>query len=238
MDPLTTTAASGMRSRMEALDLLANNIANTSVSGFKTDRELYDLYRSESTDDASDQPVIQKNWVDFSQGILGVTGSPLDLGLEGAGFLVASSPSGPLYTRRGALKLSTEGELITEEGYAIQAPDGKPIKLDPTRAIDIDIEGVFHQSGEEVGRLAIVSFKDSSSLTKRGSAYFSSQKAATSEPSNALVRQGQLEGANSDPASNAVRLISVMRQFETLKKALSVGLDMNRRAIEDVAKVS
>ena len=238
MDPLTTTAASGMRSRMEALDLLANNIANTSVSGFKMDRELYDLYRSEAIDDSIDQPVIQKNWVDFSQGVLAVTGSPLDLGLEGAGFFVASSPSGPLYTRRGALKLSTEGELITEEGYAIQAPDGKAIKLDPTRAIDIDTEGVLHQSGEEVGRLAIVSFKDSSSLIKRGSTYFSSQKAAAAEASSAVVRQGQLEGANSDPAANAVRLISVMRQFEALKKALSVGLDMNRRAIEDVAKVS
>jgi flagellar basal-body rod protein FlgF len=238
MDPLTTTAASGMRSRMEALDMLANNIANTSVPGFKMDRELYDLYRSETDGGSTDQPVIQKNWIDFSQGILGVTGSPLDLALEGSGFFVASSPAGPLYTRRGALKLSTEGQLITGEGYAIQGQDGKPIKLDPAQAIDIDPEGVVHQSGAEVARLAIISFKDSSVLAKRGSTYFSSQEPASPEPSSALVRQGQLEGANSDPAANAVRLISVMRQFESLKKALSLGLDMNRRAIEDVAKVS
>jgi len=223
---------------MEALDLLANNIANTSVSGFKMDRELYDLYRSETADDVIEQPVIQKNWIDFSQGRLGSTGSPLDLGLEGAGFFVASTPTGPVYTRTGAFKLSTEGELVTEEGYTIQGLDGKPIKLDATKPIDIDVEGVLRQVGEEAGRLAIVSFKDSSVLAKRGSTYFSSQKTATAEPSVALVRQGQLEGANSDPAASAVRLISVMRQFEGLKKALSVCLDMNRRAIEDVAKVS
>jgi flagellar basal body rod protein FlgG len=223
---------------MEALDLLSNNIANTSVSGFKMDRELYDLYRSEASDDVIEQPVIQKNWIDFSQGLLGATGSPLDLGLEGAGFFVATSPSGPLYTRRGAFKVSTDGELTTEEGYTVQGLDGKPIQLDTTKPIDIDIAGVLRQGGDEVGRLAIVSFKDSRALAKRGSTYFSSTKTATAEQSGALVRQGRLEAANSDPAESAVRLISVMRQFEGLKKALSVGLDMNRRAIEDVAKVS
>jgi flagellar basal-body rod protein FlgF len=240
MDPLTTAAASGMRSRMEALDMLANNIANTSVPGFKMDRELYDLYRSSETaaEDTTDQPLIQKNWTDFSQGTISPTGSPLDLALEGSGFFVASSPAGPLYTRRGALKLSTEGQLTTSEGYALQGQDGGAIKLDSTLAIDIDPEGAIHQGGEEVGRLALVSFKDNTALTKRGSTYFSVRDPATNELSSARVRQGQLESANSDPAANAVRLISVMRQFESLKKALSVGLDMNRRAIEDVAKVS
>jgi flagellar basal-body rod protein FlgF len=224
---------------MEALDMLANNIANTSVAGFKIDRELYDLYRSsDASEEGTNLPVIQRNWIDFSQGVLDSTGSSLDLALEGAGFFVTRSPSGPLYTRTGQLKLSTEGELITQEGYAIQGQDGKSIKVDSAQAIDIDTEGVVHQSGEEVGRLAVVSFKDSSVLAKRGSTYFSSQASATAEPSNALVRQGRLEQANGEPGVNAVRLISVMRQFESLKKALSVGLDMNRRAIEDVAKVS
>lgn len=239
MDQLTTAAASGMRSRMEALDMLANDIANTSVPGFKMDRELYDLYRSSyDSDDGGDLPFVQKNWTDFSQGILNATGSPLNLALEGAGFFVVRSSSGLLYTRTGALKLSPQGELITQEGYAVQGQDGKPIKLDSTQSIDIDTGGVVRQRGEEVGQLAIVSFMDSSVLSKRGSTYFSSQSAGTAERSSALVRQGRLEGANGEPALNAVRLISVMRQFESLKKALSVGLDMNRRAIEDVAKVS
>jgi len=239
MDPLTTAAASGMRSRMEALDMLANNIANTSVPGFKMDRELYDLYRaSEASEDTTNQPLLQKNWTDFSQGILGATGSPLNLALEGAGFFVASSPSGSLYTRKGTLKVSTTGELVTPEGYPLQGQDGKPIIADPLLPIDIDPDGAVRQGGEEVGRLAVVSFKDPGALAKRGSTYFSSQASVVPESSNALVRQGQLEGANGEPAENAVRLVSVMRQFESLKKALSVGLEMNRRAIEDVAKVS
>lgn len=238
MDPLTTAAASGMRTRMEALDMLANNIANTSVPGFKMDRELYDLYRSPSaSEDATGQPVVRKNWTDFSQGILSTTGNPLNLALEGAGFLVANSPSGSLFTRKGTLKISTNGELVTPEGYSLQGQDGNTIAVDPLQPIDVDPQGVVHQAGEEVGRLSIVSFEDLGSLAKRGSTYFSSQATVVPQSCSALIGQGQLEGANGEPAENAVRLISVMRQFEALKKALSVGLDMNRRAIEDVAKV-
>ncbi|HME11109.1 MAG TPA: flagellar hook basal-body protein [Bryobacteraceae bacterium] len=236
MDPLTTAAASGMRSRMEALDVLANNIANTSVPGFKIDRELYNVYHSSEAFEDTDQPVIQKNWTDFAQGFLGTTGSPLNLALEGAGFFVANSPSGKLYTRTGALKISKENELVTAEGYTVQGQDGKPIQLDPLQPIEIDVQGVVRQSGTDVGQLAVVAFKEPGILSKRGSTYFSSQ--AAPEPSSAAVRQGQLEGANGEPAESAVRLVSVMREFESLKKALSVGLDMNRRAIEDVAKVS
>jgi flagellar basal-body rod protein FlgF len=239
MDPLTTAAASGMRSRIEALDILANNIANTSVPGFKMDREIYNLYRSpDASEDTTTQPVLQKNWTDFAQGALGETGSALNLALEGAGFFVTNSPSGPLYTRTGVLKVSKEGYLVTPEGYTVQGQDSKPISLDPLLPVHVDVDGVVRQSDEEVNRLALVSFKDPRALAKRGSTYFSSQDRTAPDPSSALVRQGQLEAANGQPSENAVRLISVMRQFESLQKALTLGLDMNRRAIEDVAKVS
>lgn len=238
MDPLTTAAASGMRSRTEALDMLANNIANTSVPGFKMDRELYTLYSSAEAPDDNADPTIHKSWTDFAQGILGATGSPLDFALQGEGFFVANAPAGPLYTRTGAFKISPAGELETREGFPMQGEDGKPLQLDPLQPIEVDPEGIVRQGGEEAGRLAIVSFKDLSALARRGSTYFSSDSPSASIPSGALVRQGQLEGGNGAPAESAVRLVSVMRQFESLKKALSVGLDMNRRAIEDVAKVS
>jgi flagellar basal-body rod protein FlgF len=54
----------------------------------------------------------------------------------------------------------------------------------------------------------------------------------------AEIRQGQLEAANSEPAESAVRLVNIMRQFETLQKALAIGADMNRRAVEEVARVA
>src|SRR4051794_5628136 len=94
MDPIISTAASGMRSRMETLDLLANNIANSGTAGYKADQESYNLYfgdsawngYSEGRPGSSEMPVIQRSWTDFSQGTLVPTGSSTDLALSSSGF--------------------------------------------------------------------------------------------------------------------------------------------------------
>src|SRR5712671_2995673 len=88
MDQLTATAAGGMRSRIEALDLLANNISNAGTAGYKSDREFYNLYSSADADSQTTLPNIERNWIDFSQGIVKETGNPLDVALSGRGFLI------------------------------------------------------------------------------------------------------------------------------------------------------
>ena len=122
MDPLPSAAASGIRARLESLDMLANNIANSSTPGFKADREFYGLYlsaeaaNSPSGTSPTSLPVIERQWTDFTQGSLMPTGNPLDLALSGPGFFVAQSPSGPVFTRDGSFRLSLRGELITQDG--------------------------------------------------------------------------------------------------------------------------
>src|SRR5579883_654057 len=113
MDPLSTAAASGLRARMESLDMLANNMANASTAGYKADRELYSTYLSEEAnvygpDDplTSHLPVIERHWTDFSSGTLQATGKPLDFALSGKGFFVMQGPDGPLYSRNGSFRVS------------------------------------------------------------------------------------------------------------------------------------
>src|ERR1044071_5938381 len=74
MDPLTSTAASGLRARMESLDMLANNLANAETGGYKIDREFYSLYSSPEAggNDPVTLPVIERHWTDFSQGRSGL----------------------------------------------------------------------------------------------------------------------------------------------------------------------
>ncbi len=157
MDPLTSAAASGIRSRIESLDMLANNIANSSAPGFKADREFYSLYLSAEAAESpagttpETLPVIQRQWTDFRQGVLTPTSNPLDLALDGQGFLVADSPSGPIYTRNGSLRLSPDGQLETMDGYAIQSQDGKPIQLDSSKSVEITPDGMVRQDGQDVG---------------------------------------------------------------------------------------
>jgi flagellar basal-body rod protein FlgF len=84
-----------------------------------------------------------------------------------------------------------------------------------------------------------VDFDDPKMLAKRGGNYFrSSAPAAPPAPaSSAEIRQGQLEKGNSDSTRSASGIVTILRQFEALQKAMTIGADMNRRAVEDVAKV-
>src|ERR1700687_5284179 len=178
MDPLTTSAANGMRARLESLDLLANNIANSSAPGFKADREFFGLYLSQEASESpagTNPPVlpgIERNWTDFTQGSITPTGSPLDLALNGKGFFVANSPSGPVFTRDGSFRFSKAGELETMDGYPIQGADGKPIALDSSKSVEIGPDGMVRQGGQDAGQIAIVDFQDPTALTKRGNNYF------------------------------------------------------------------
>jgi flagellar basal body rod protein FlgG len=245
MDPLTNAAASGIRARLESLDMLGNNIANSSAPGFKADREFYGLYLSAEAADSPTGtnptilPVIERQWTDFSQGSLTPTGNPLDLALNGQGFFVAQSPSGLVFTRDGRFRLSLQGELQTQDGYKIQGQDGKPILLDSTRPVEIGSDGTLRQDGQDVSRIALVNFPAPAVLAKRGNNYFRTDL-STMPPASAPqaeIQQGKIEAANSQPAESAVRLVNILRQFESLQKALSIGADMNRRAVEDVARI-
>ncbi len=241
MDPITAIAASGLRARMESLDMLANNIANASTGGYKADREFYSLYvapEAADQDSPSSMPLVERPWVDQSQGIIHVTDSPLDAALSGKGFFAVNGPSGTLYTRNGSFHLAADGRLVTGEGYAVRGSDGLAITLDPTQAVDILGDGSINQQGATAGQLALVSFADGSALVKQGASYFRSNGSVAPDAAQGVsVEQGKLEASNTGPAEAAVRLVAVMRQFEMLQKAAGLAGDMNRQAIEQVAKV-
>ena len=242
MDNLTISAAGGMQARMESLDMLANNLANTETGGYKTDREFYNLYVSaEATagenGSAATLPVVERPWTDFSQGALRATGGALDLALSGKGFFAVDGPSGSLFTRSGSFRVSTAGSLVTTEGYPVRTVSGQSLSVQPTGAVEISPDGTVSQDGPTLGQLQIADFADTSSLVKQGISYFRS--AAESQPaSGAQVEQGKLESSNVGAAESAVRLVSVMRQFEMLQKAATLGSQMNREAVEEVARVA
>ena len=243
MDPLTISVASGLRSRMESLDMLANNLANAATSGYKKDSETYSTYMSaaalELGADADPVtaalPVIERNWTDFSQGTLQETGNSTDLALLGEGFFAVQGKSGPLYTRSGHFQISGAGLLSTTEGYPLRLSDGTTLTVNSNEPIQISTSGDITQSGQNLGTLSIVRFKDPSSMARTGGTYYTSSEtpqAATGTD----IHQGKLEGSNVSAPDSAVRLISIMRQFEMLTKTVQINAEMNKQAIEQVAK--
>ena len=245
MDPLLTAAASGMRARLEALDLAANNIANAGTTGFKLDRESYNLYTAPEASDPespapSTLPVIERNWTDFSQGTLTETGNPLDLAISGPGFFAVNGTGSTLYTRNGSFRLSAAGVVTTADGYAVRDAGGGTIRLQPNLPFEIAPDGTVKQAGVDAGRVAVVEFDQPQALAKFGRNYFqTADRAAAPTPAAASqVEQGKVETSNVAAPESAVRLIGLMRQFEMLQKAINMDGQMARQAIEQVAKVS
>jgi flagellar basal-body rod protein FlgF len=249
MDQIAATAASGLRARMEALDILSNNLANSNTAGFKVDREFYSLYQGEQAVPANGQqptslPVIQKGWTDFQQGLLTPTDNPLDLALSGKGFFAVEGPSGPLYTRNGSFKFSPTGVLTTMDGYPVRgvSPANQPpkkIQAASQGPIQIAADGTVQQDGETLGQIQLVDFADTNALSKMGNSYYraADPKTTGTPAKDATMTQGKIENSNVTPADSAVRLVDLMRQYEMLQKAVSLAADMNKQAIEQVARV-
>jgi len=246
MDSISISAASGMRSRMQSLDLLANNLANAETGGYKADREFYSIYTSaEASADAQDQnfinnvttlPVVEKQWTDLAPGDLRSTGNPLDLAVDGDGLFAIQTARGVRYTRNGNFRLSPAGTLVAADGSAVRSQTGRPIALDRTLAVEILPDGTVQQSGNAVGKIQMASFS-AGSLAKEGANYFVAAPGATPQAATGTVIQGNLEQSNVGAAESAVRLVSITRQFEMLQKAAGIGNDLGRQAIEQVARV-
>jgi flagellar basal-body rod protein FlgF len=242
MDALTISAASGLRARMESLDMLANNLSNASTGGYKTDREFYSLYVSPEaaagTSLPATLPVIERHLTDFSSGALRVTGNPLDVALNGRGFLAVEGHSGPLYTRNGSLRVAPDGTVQAGEGFPVRLVGGGTLRVQSPAALEIATDGTVRQEGQALGKLEVVDFPDPGLLAKQGNTYFRPADATVRPVAAAAteLQQGKLEESNVGTPESAVRLVSLMRQFEMLQKAVSLSGEMNRRAVEEVAR--
>jgi flagellar basal-body rod protein FlgF len=240
MNSMTAMVASGLRARMESLELLANNVANATTGGYKADREFYSLYAAPEAqgDGLSTMPVVERSWIDLSQGQVENTGNPLDLAISGSGFFAVNGTSGTLYTRNGSLRIAADGTLVTADGYAVRGAGGSTLTLDSSRAVEVSADGTVTQDGNPAGRIELVDFAGGAGIAKEGDTYFRIDDPAVRPASgSASIAQGRLETSNTGVSESAVRLVSVMRQFEMLQKAAGLASEMNRQAVQQVAKV-
>lgn len=241
MDAISISAASGMRARLQSLDLLANNLANAETGGYKADREFYSVYTSaeasaDQQNNVATLPVVEKQWTDLSAGDLRPTWNPLDLAVDGDGLFAIQTPRGVRYTRNGNLRLSPAGVLTAADGNPVQSQAGTSITLDSSLPVEVLPDGTIRQAGNPVARIRLASF-GAGGLVKEGANYFAAAPNAAPAAAGGIVLQGKLEQSNVGAAESAVRLVSITRQFEMLQKAAGIGNDLSKQAIEQVARV-
>ena len=230
---------------MESLEILANNLANSTTAGFKADREAYGLFIGPDAHTNGEPPltvpISERNWTDHTQGPLQATGKSTDLALSGRGFFVLGGKDTPSYSRAGSFRVAPDGLLESGEGRPVLDALDRPIQLAPNSDIQITSAGEVHQNGAAVARIKVVEFPRPAALIKEGSSTFALPANAPVEDRPGVARQyqvyqGYLEAPNVHAAESAVRMIHVLRQFESLQRAMTMTSEMNQKVLDEVVK--
>ncbi|HEY1271083.1 MAG TPA: flagellar basal-body rod protein FlgF [Terriglobales bacterium] len=244
MDSGYYAACAGLSAKTQALELVANNLANVNTTGYRAHEATFRSLLAGSLRTVlnplnraiNDFGATGGSRLDLSPGNMEQTGNPLDLAIEGKGFFVVQRRDQALYTRNGSFQVSAQGRLITAEGDPVLGEQG-PV-LVPSGKVSVGPDGTLSVDGSVAGKLRIVQFAPDAQLTAAGAAYYSADKDTPAAVSDSGVRQGMLEASNVSGVTAAVSLITVQRHAEMLQRALSAfHTEFNRIAAGELARV-
>ncbi|MEN6306230.1 MAG: flagellar hook basal-body protein [Anaerohalosphaeraceae bacterium] len=214
---------SGINALMEKYMAVSNNIANASTPGFKRtvntfSSTLYEAIANQDKESLAAAEICGSQSVDFSQGQILRTERPLDVALEGRGFLVLETPTGPLYTRSGSLDVNKLGQLVDINGNLVAGQNG-PIIIPrdvSVNQVTISLDGIVRAGETDVGALRLVSFgNNTSQLEPVGlGAYRAPADVEPEAATNVKVRQGCQESSNVKIMDEMVSMMTLSRIYE------------------------
>jgi flagellar basal-body rod protein FlgG len=249
-------AATGMIAQETKMNLVANNLANGSTTGFKKVRaEFEDLLSEKIAATQAPRPEgggrpaplesglgvrVAASTRNFASGALINTANPLDIALEGGGFLAVRRPDGEIaYTRAGNLRVDADGRLVTQQGYPLE-----PDIVIPQEAVDIAIE----RNGEVrvrvpgkddtlvAGQIEVAVFQNEGGLESLGGTLLRRSEASgapliTTPGTNSAgaLLQGFLEGSNVQTVEEMIDLITTQRAYEMNSKVIQSADQMMQR---------
>jgi flagellar basal-body rod protein FlgF len=229
------------------LDVVANNIANVNTTGFKADGSVFEEFlnsnaRADQTGNRISFVRDRGTWHDLSSGAVEKTGNPLDIAVDGKGFLVVQTPRGERYTRNGSFQISNTGELVNSEGFQVMGEAG-PIKFQPTdNQISISSDGTISvregnaTSDSQRGRLRMVTL-EAANLKKDGGSTFSTVTGTPTPTKDSRIMQGVVEKSNVRAVVEMTRMIEVTRSYTQIAAMLSQQADMQRSSMTKLAEV-
>jgi flagellar basal-body rod protein FlgF len=254
------TAYLGMRARQQALDTVADNIANSSTTGFKAAGLTYSSVEegarvapapsqaTGSNDDTSSGAstatrsrtlgVVAYGLTDHASGALRQTDAPLDLALAGDGYFVIQTARGERFTRAGSFTLNADGQLVTQGGDLVEG-DGGPLTLPPGE-VSVGDDGSISVAGREVGRLRVARFANpASALSREGANLFAATGAEQpSEAASTRVVQGTLESSNVNPIAEMSAMIEAGREFDSLQRSVTLQMnDLGRKVANEIGRI-
>jgi flagellar basal-body rod protein FlgF len=239
MDKLLWTAMGGADQMLQAQAVASHNLANGSTTGYRADLHAFSSFLVQGPGFPTRIGVVnQSTGFDPRQGSFEQTGRPLDVAIQGEGWLAVQAPDGTeAYTRAGALHVSPEGTLETANGLAVLG-DGGPISLPPATRIEIGSDGTISvvpeglgpEAAAAVGRIKLVK-PDAAQLSKGPDGLMRLPGGATA-PADATVTvaSGTLESSNVSIAESLVEMIQISREFELQVRLMRTAGDNDEAA--------
>ena len=221
-------SAEGAQAQAMRMEVIANNLANVDTVGFKGDvitfRSRFTEAIEEGLADAGDQSIndvgggvtIESVRTDYSPGPLRQTDIPTDVAVAGEGFFTVQRDSTTYLTRAGNFKMTSAGQLVTQEGSAVLNDSGGPIVIDSSLGPwQLAQDGTITQGGATVAQLGLRKPLSLGDLAKVGENLFRPlAKTVPVTPAERDVRQGYLEGSAINPTLEMLAMIKTSRAFE------------------------
>jgi len=245
MDSGFYAACAALMARSQALDVVANNLANTSTPGYRAEHNIFRSFLASASGRlvsnlnlaVNDYGILGGNQMDLTQGNLNHTGNDLDFAVQGPGFFLVQTPTGPFYTRNGNFQVSPQGQLITAEGDPVMGEEG--IIQIVGGPVDVSPDGTISVNGAVAGKMKLVEFPAGTPLESSGRTYYSAPRNSAVAATKSSIAQGTLEDSNVNPVASAVELVSVQRYAEMMQRALKMfDSELNRIATDELPRVT
>lgn len=235
MDTTAYLALSRQVALMRDMSVIANNVANAATTGFRGEQTLFESVLRRAGGDVRRLAFVHDVGTarDMSPGPLTATGNPLDIAVDGDGWLSFGTAEGVRYGRAGHLEIDALGQLVDAVGNPLLDDGGAPLIVPPgDRDVTIAPDGTVSTRAGVLGRAGISGFADPRALVPAGGNLWAASEPAV--PSRARLAQGMLEGSNVRPILEMTRMIETTRAFEGTQKLIETHHDIERRAIERV----
>jgi len=237
---------SNQQALQRSMDIVANNVANASTTGFKREGIEFDTLVSHAAQgETTDFVVDRATYRDASVGPIQTTGNPLDVAIQGQGYFSVRAADGTTkYTRAGSFQLDPLGQIITQSGLPVLGDGGQPITIpDTATSINIASDGDVTAKTDngtslsELGKIAVVKFGNEQALKAEGAGLYStSQVSAPAEDSS--VMEGALEQSNVQPITEMTQMIKIMRTYEQTSNLIGQENTRLTDAIDKLSKTS
>ena len=216
MENAVYTSLTRQSGLMREMQLVANNIANLSTTGFRKEGVVFSEFvkRLDRGDPSLSMASARVRTTSQLQGVLSQTGSVFDFGIEGEGYFLIETPEGQALTRAGSFTPSAEGELVTFDGYRLLDGGGAPVFVPPgSRDVAVSPDGTLSADGQPLSQIGLWQPANEKDVTRRDGVLFTLTVAP--EPvENPKILQGFLEASNVNAVAEISRMIQIQRAYE------------------------